>query len=74
MLRWNGKDYEPGKEKVFLANLSVFQTDPLPTYQQFSVKINPLWNLNSEGKGNYFFAKGVLGVQFYNIDISHGIY
>jgi len=25
--------------------------------QQFSVKINPLWDFGSEGKGNYFFAK-----------------
>ena len=42
--------------------------------QQFSVKINPLWYLDSERKRNLFFAKWVLGVQFYNIDISHGIY
>jgi hypothetical protein len=39
--------------------------------QQFSVKINPLWYLDSERKRNLFFVKWVLGVQFYNIDISH---
>jgi len=39
--------------------------------QQFSVKINPLWYLDSERKRNLFFAKWVLGVQFCNIDISH---
>jgi len=30
--------------------------------------------LGSKRKRKLFFAKGVLGVQFYNIDISHGIY
>jgi hypothetical protein len=39
--------------------------------QQFSVKINPLWYLDSERKRNLFFAKWVWGVQFCNIDISH---
>jgi hypothetical protein len=46
----------------------------LEIYQQFSVKINPLWYLDSERKRNLFFAKWILGVQFYNTDISHGIY
>jgi len=39
--------------------------------QQFSLKINSLWNLDSEGRGNYFFAKWVLGVQFYNILVTY---
>ena len=35
--------------------------------QQFSVKINSLWNVDSGGKGNYFFAEWVWGGQFCNI-------
>jgi len=48
--------------------------EDVPPGQQFSVKINPLWYLDSERKRNLFFAKWVLGIQFCNIDISYGIY
>jgi len=47
-------------------------SDALPkTVQQFSVKINSLWNVGSGGKDNYFFAKWVWGGQFYNILVTY---
>jgi len=36
VLRWNGKDYEPGKEKVFLTNLSV--SLPMKIIEQYDLR------------------------------------
>jgi hypothetical protein len=36
VLRWNGKDYEPGKEKVFLTNFSVSR--PLRIIEQYDLR------------------------------------
>ena len=36
VLRWNGKDYEPGKEKVFLTNLSVSR--PMRIIEQYDLR------------------------------------
>jgi hypothetical protein len=36
VLRWDGKDYEPGKEKVFLTNLSVSR--PMKIIEQYDLR------------------------------------
>lgn len=36
VLRWNGRDYEPGKEKVFLTNLSV--SGPMKIIEQYDLR------------------------------------
>jgi len=36
VLRWNGKDYEPGKEKIFLTNFSVSR--PLRIIEQYDLR------------------------------------
>ena len=62
--------YRVGGESVSASEVENFFMQH-PKVQQFSVKINPLWYLDSERKRNLFFVKWVWGVQFYNIDISH---
>ena len=39
--------------------------------QQFSVKINRMGDLASEGESNLFFAKWVFEHQFYNINVTY---
>ena len=36
VLRWNGKDYEPGEEKVFLTNLSI--SGPMKIIEQYDLR------------------------------------
>jgi hypothetical protein len=36
VLRWDGKDYEPGKEKVFLTNLSISR--PMKIIEQYDLR------------------------------------